>query len=311
MTVADGSQVRLADVSEVTIGTIPATPAFQVMRYVTADVRIAKQVDVPDEVRPDRNSSAPVDVGRSVTGSINTLLSYGTYDTWLERLFASSWSTNVLKNGITHKAGALEMTFEQGASDSYIRYRACRWNTLALSLRPRASVSANWGIMGIDSPTPTAAILTGATYAPPTVTEVFNAGLNVAALDFTGIATPPVIQSLDLNLTNNIYAVDAVGSYAPDSLGLGGFRVTGSLTALFKDMATYQAILDHSDVTIGFTLTDAAGNSYQFAVPKTKLIDGGPSAPGNGRPAILTVPFQAYYDSDSSATITLTRTPAA
>ena len=55
MSFADGSQVQLADVSEATIGTTPATPTFQKMRYRTASVRLNKQVDVSDEVRADRN----------------------------------------------------------------------------------------------------------------------------------------------------------------------------------------------------------------------------------------------------------------
>ncbi|MCA0278449.1 MAG: hypothetical protein LCH86_20830 [Proteobacteria bacterium] len=310
MTVADGSQTRLADIAEATIGTTPATPAFQIMRYVSSDLRLAKQVDIPNEIRADGNVASITDVGRMVQGSINTLLSYGTYDVWLARLLRSSWATNVLKNGMTHAAGTLEATFEQGATDSFIRYVGCRFNSLDLQLRARQSVTANWGIMGLRSPTPTTAIITGATYLAASTTEVFNAGKNVASLVFTGIATPPKINALSLRIANNIYANDIIGSYEPDSHGLGRFDCTGSFTALFENLDTYNAILNHDDVTIGFTLNDEAGNSYAVSMPKTKLLDGGPTVGGNGQAVIIEVPFQARYDSSSAASLTITRTPA-
>lgn len=312
MSFADGSQVRLADVSEATPGTIPATPPFQVMRYRTASVRINKQTDISDEVRSDRNVPGITDVGRAVTGTIETRFSYNTYNTWLERLLCSTFTTGVLKNGITHKTGALEFTYEQGATDSYIRYTGCRWNTLDLNMRSRAPVQASWGIMGIDSPTPTTAIIAGATYAAPTTTEDFNAGLNVAALSITSatMVSPPKVQAMSLRITNNTYQVDVVGSYAPEGHGLGRFEASGTMTLLFKDLAAYTAILNHEDVTIGFTLQDKAGNALQFALPKVKFLDGGPAAPGNGQPVVIEVPFQGFYDATSAATITITKTDA-
>lgn len=310
MTVADGSQTRLADVSEVTINTIPTSPAFQTMRYVSSDVRLSKQTDIPNEIRADRNVASITDVGRSVQGNIQTLYSYSTYHTWLERLLCSTFATDVLKNGTTAKAATLEFFFEQGATDTYVRYRGTRFNTLDLTLRPRQSVTAAWGIMGIGSPTPTTAILSGATYTDATTTEVFNAGLNVAALDFTGIVSAPKIQELSLKINNNIYPVDVVGQYEPYAHGLGRFDVTGSITALFEDLSTYTAILDHDDVTIGFTLTDAAGNSEVWSIPAVKLTDGGPTVPGNGQPVTLQVPFTAHYDSGITASMSITRTAA-
>lgn len=312
MTVADGSQTRLADITEVTIGTTPATPAFQTMRYVSADVRLAKQTDIPNEIRADRNVASIVDVGRMVQGSINTLLSYGTYDTWLERLLCSSWATNELVNGKDHKAGTLEMTFEQGATDSFIRYVGCRMNTLALQLTARQSVTANWGVMGLKSPDPTTAIIAGATYLSATTTEVFNAGLNVGSLTMssTSIVSAPKMQSLSLNITNNIYPVDVIGQYDTYEHGLGRFELTGTARVVFESLGVYRAILNHEDVALSFTLTDAAGNAYAFSIPKVKLLDGGPTVGGNGQAVMIEVPIHARFDATAAGSIKITRTPA-
>lgn len=310
MTVADGSQVRLADIHEAVIGTTPATPAFQIMRYVSADIRPTKQVEITDEVRADRNVPSITDVGRNVAGTVNTLLSFGTYDSWMEDLMCSVFSTGVLINGVQHRTRTLEFTYEQGATDTFTRFRGVRFNTLDLAFEARKAVTANWGVMGLDSPDPATAIITGATYTAATTTEVFNAALNVSALTITGITNAPKVQKAAIKITNNIYANDVVGQYTPDSHGLGRFEVTGSLTVYFENKDTYEAILDHSDVGLTITVTDAAANSYEFRIRKMKLLDGGPTVAGNGKAVMMEVPFQAIYNATDAGSIKITRSPA-
>lgn len=310
MTVADGSQVRLADVTEATIGTTPATPTFQIMRYVTSDLRLRKQTDVTDEVRGDRNVPGITDVGRQIEGNINTRFSYGTYDTWLSRLMGAAWASDVLVNGVSHLAGTLEQFYEQGGTDSFVRFQACRWNTLELNLEARRAVTAQWGIMGIRSPTPTSAIISGATYTAATTSEEFNAGLNVANLALSGVTNSPKMMSLKLSVTNKIYANDIVSSYETYSHGLGRFEVSGSMNTYFENLDTYAAIVGHDTVGLSFDLEDAAGNSYTFELPKIKLMDGGPAAPGNGKAVMLEVPFQAFFDATTGGTLKITRDAA-
>ncbi|WP_261323868.1 phage tail tube protein [Rhizobium leguminosarum] len=57
----------------------------------------------------------------------------------------------------------------------------CRMNTLDLQLNAKQNVTANWGVMGIGSPNPDTAIVTGATYTDPTTTPVLNAALAAIA----------------------------------------------------------------------------------------------------------------------------------
>lgn len=309
MTVADGSQVRVAIIPEVTIGTIPATPAWQTSRYLTSDLHVAKQVDIPNEVRADANVSSITDVGRSVAGTLNGDLSSSTYDSLFESVMRAAWSSNVLVNGIVHKTVSIEEFYEQGATDTYIRYRGCRANTLDLTVEARKSVTSNWGIIGIDSPTPTTAIISGATYTAATTTDIFNGGLNVSGLAITGITNSPVMKKINLKLNSNVYQNDIVGSYAPYSHGLGRFEVTGTMSCYFENLDTYSAIIGHTTVAIAFTLVDAASKSYLFEIPKAKLIDGGPQKPGNGQAVMIDVPFQAFYDSGIAGSLRITRAP--
>jgi hypothetical protein len=310
MAVAHGSQTRLAYLMETTPGVIPATPTWQVARYVSEAISLDKQTVSSDEVRPDRNRTDLTDVGRQVTGSVNTLLSYSTFDDWLAALFSADWSTNVLKNGNVQKTMAFEKTFELGANDVYARYRGCRMNTLDLQLNAKQNVTANWGVMGIGSPNPETTIITGATYTDPTTTPVINAALNVGSLGLTGITNAPKLQALSLRINNNIYPVDVVGQYETYDYGLGLFDVSGSMTAVFENKDLFDAVINHTDLNLSFTLGASANNRYRFQLPKLKAMNGSPVGPGNGRAVVMEVPFQGIFDATLGATISVTRAVA-
>ncbi|HTV69806.1 MAG TPA: phage tail tube protein, partial [Rhizobiaceae bacterium] len=84
MATAEASQSRLAYVPEVTPGTIPTNPTFQVLRLVNEGIRLAKETVISDEIRADGNVTDIIDVGRAVEGPIAGELSYGTFDFFLE-----------------------------------------------------------------------------------------------------------------------------------------------------------------------------------------------------------------------------------
>lgn len=310
MGIAEASQSRLAYVVETVIGTTPATPSFQTLRYTSESIRRDKRTVTSDEVRGDGNVPAPVDVGASVSGNINAELSYGTFDVFFESLFRSAWATNVLKNGITPKGVTLEKTLETGTTDSFLRYRGCKIGSLDLDITAREIVKANWGVMGIDNPAGTTSPISGATYAAATTTPPLNATQNVAALAIGGITGSPKVRSVQLRFQNEMYDNDVVGQYAPDSQGQGRFLVTGSIDTYFEDLNLYNAIVGHDDVTLSITIGAASGAKYTISVPKIKLASGAPVIGGNNQAVRLQPDISAYYDSSSAATCTITRAVA-
>lgn len=307
MAVADGSLTRLADISEVTIGTTPTSPTFQRMRYLSATIKPGKEVDVPDEIRADGNVASIVDVGRSGSLSIKTNMSYGTYDNWLARLLRGAWSTDVLVNGITQTAGTMELTYEQGATDTFLRFTGCRVNTLDMVIEAKKSITADWGFMALGVSDPANAILSGATYTAPSTTPVMNAANDVGTLTITGVSNAPKIQKISMKIDSGVYANQIVGQKDPYSHGIGIIKVTGSITTLFENKDFYGAILGHNDITLSTTIGASAGSRYTIDLPLMKLMDGGPEVGGNGRAVILDVPFQCYYDATTTGTIKVTR----
>ncbi|WP_312795550.1 phage tail tube protein [Tianweitania sp.] len=310
MGIAAASSTRLAYVAETAPGVIPATPTFKTARYTSETIRLAKQTMQSDEITGNRNVTDIADVGRAVEGAINTEISYGTFDEWLAGLLAGDWNNDVLKNGNVDKTFAFEKTFATGAPGTFTRYRGCRFNTLDLTLAARQKVTGSWGIMGVGSPNPGIAIFDGATYGAQTTTPILNAATNVANLAVGGVPSPVKVNALSIRVTNNLYANEVLGAYEVDSHGLGLFVVTGTMTAFFESKDLYQAVLDHTDVSLAFTIGAAANSKYKIELPRMKLTDGGPTVGGNARSVMLEVPFQALYSAADLATMKITRAVA-
>src|SRR5215203_7380782 len=105
MAFASGSGIRVGIVPEVTFGTTPATPTFATLRTTTGSLSSTKAVVTSDERQADENARDEVKVGIDAAGSYGFELTYGgAFDTILEALFRSAFSTNVLTNGITSKS---------------------------------------------------------------------------------------------------------------------------------------------------------------------------------------------------------------
>ncbi len=310
MTVADGSQTRLAYVLETSPGIIPATPEWQTLRYVSETLALNKQTDIPDEITGGRDVTDIVDVGRSVGGAVNTLLSYGTFDDLLSGLLCNDWDNDVLVNGRTAKTFAFEKTFDLGASKAYDRFLGVRMNSLDLSFQTRQSVTANWSVMGLNVADPSAAIIAGATYEAATTTPVLNAALNIGSLTIGGVAASPKLQSASITINNNIYQNDVLGSYAPYGHGLGRLDVSGSITALFESVDLYKAIIAHDDLSLSLTIGAAANSRYKLTLEKIKGTNGNPQVAGNNRAVLLTMPFQAKYGPNIGGSIKLERNVA-
>ncbi|CAH1661698.1 conserved hypothetical protein [Hyphomicrobiales bacterium] len=310
MAFADSSSTRMAYVKEVVEGTTPASPAWKTLRYTGEQLQYQKQTVTSNEIRPDRNVSDVIQVGRQVSGSINFELSYATLDDLLEGVLGGTWATNVLKNGVTRHAFSFEKTFEQGATDSFLRYRGCLIGGMSLDITAQQIVTGSVNIMGLGGSAGTTA-LGSATYAAPNANPVLNASSDFASLAIGGVSPSPRIRSLSLQIENNLRAQPEVGNIDLAGIGLGRCVFTGRMEAYFESLALYNAILNHDDIDLAFTVGAGSGSKYTVTLPRIKLLNGDPMAGGNDQDVMLPIDFQAIYDASGSpafgATMSVTR----
>ncbi|MCW2309735.1 phage tail tube protein [Rhodobium gokarnense] len=313
MAFADSSGTRLAFVAESTDGTTPASPSFQNLRFTGESLNYNKETVSSEEIRADRNVSDSIDVGYAVAGDIEGELSYGTLDPLLEGLFQSTWSSNVLKNGTTKKFFTFEKTFEQGATDSYMRFTGCQIGAMTLNINARERVTYTMSVMGRGH-TSSAAALSGATYTAANTNAISAASNDVSALTLTGISPAPTVMSLTVNIENNLREQTAVGTQGLVGIGSGRCVVTGSISIYFENLAAYDAFVNHTDVGISWTVGSVTNEKYTINIPKAKFTTGTVPTPGNDQDIMLDFEWQGLYSTASSppnnATIILTRAVA-
>jgi hypothetical protein len=305
---ANASDTRLAIVPEVAWGVTPATPAFTNVRFTGENLQPAKETVRSQEIRPDRNVTDEIMVGRSVSGNMDFELSYGTFDDLLESLFHAEWDAvdETLINGANiGQAFTAERTLKLNDGTShYSRFTGLVVNSMSLSVSSGALVTGSFDVMGKFGGADTTAIA-GATYAEAPQTRVINAATHFAGLTMTGLAGggTPLIQSIELNITNNLRAQRAVGSIDNVGMGAGQYEVTGTITAYFRP-GLLTAFLDHDDVGLEFTIGTEAGSRYKISIP-TLVLTGSPggNADGNDSDVMSTVQFTGVLDRTSAVPI--------
>ncbi len=309
MSFADSSATRLAYIAESTENTIPTTPTWQTMRYTQESFNRDKITKVSEEIRADGNVPNVTDVGFRVPGGFGFELSYGTLDPLLESLLFSTWSSDVLKNGITPKSFAWEKTFETGGTDQYLRYTGMQMNEISLEMQAEEIIKGSATLMGRGHATDTA-IITGATYSAANTNEPMACSGDVGSLSIGSLSPTPTLLSASITITKNLGPRLAVANAGPVGIRSGRFIVTGSLEAYFESLGLYNACLNHDDLAIALTLGSVANEKYTISLPKTKLMNAVVQASGNDQDVMVNSEFQAIYDSSSSATISITRAVA-
>ncbi|MCQ8781720.1 phage tail tube protein [Mangrovibrevibacter kandeliae] len=303
----NSSKTRLAYVPEVTWGTTPATPAFKNLRFTGEGLNADKETVTSNEIRPDRNVSDVIQVGRSAAGNINAEFSYGTFDALFESALGGAFATDVLKNGILQKAMTFEKTFKKADGSSvFHRFPGAVVNTMQLSVTSKQTIGLVFNVMSKGVAAATTAI-TGATYADANSNTVLSAATDFASLTMPELSSVPIIKGLTINTTNNLRQQDGVGSIDSYGIGDGRFEVTGSLNAYFEGGGLYDAFIDHSALSLSFTLGTAAGSRYTVVLPKVKITSGTITAGGNDQEVMADLNFQALYADGIAATMQITR----
>lgn len=303
---AGTSQTRLSYIAETAYGTTPATPAFTNARFTSEAITPNRETVTSNEIRPDRNVTDLIQVGQSAGGSLGFELSYGSFDPFLESLLYSTWSTNVLKNGVTEKSFTLEKTFETGATDQYHRFTGSIVNSMTLNMATGSIVTGSFDFLSKGA-TSAQAIITGATYTGANSNPVINAATNFASLAMTGV-TSPELTAIDLTITNNLTPQQVLGSLDARGMTAGRFQVTGNLTAYFENEELYELFLAGTAADLTFKLGGASSLNYVFDVPNLKFSSAEVVAGGNDQPLLINMGFTGLFDSSDTATLKITRT---
>lgn len=313
MATASSNLAQVRYIRETVPGVTPTTGDPQDLRMTGESLKFNITTETSQEIRADRQVSDLIQTGADASGDINFELSAGTYDEFMAAALCNEWvddgtdpNVSTLVNGVTENS----YTLEQGFTDigQYIAHRGMSVDTMNLEAATEAILTGSFTFMGMDSERKTATQLPGTPIAAPT-TEVMDSVSGFANLSVAGKPYPCGISRVTLNVANNLRSQRALGKLGACAVLLGTQQITGEITAYFADGEMYDKYVKNQDLSLTWTLSDKAGNSYKFTLPRIKFTDGTVNAGGLDQDVELTLPYQGLVDANG-VTLEITRTKA-
>jgi hypothetical protein len=305
---AFGSQHSFWMVPESTYGTTPATPAF-VSIPLTKFSGGASLTTIEDPtIRGDRQIAYVVNGAISDKFSASEVLRYGAYDSLLEAVCCGTWATNVLKAGTTYRSFTGERKFADLSDKPYFRHTGVEVSKMSLKCTKDALIETTFEFNAQDE-NDAATAITGATYGSiPTSVGPFD---SFTGLISVGGTTQTVVQDFTLDIDNSLEEKRVVGSRLALEPAKLFSRVSGTLQVYFDNVTLFDLYKPGSFTTFALTLTDPAGNSLLFSVPKA-LITGEAHRDVSGPGTVsMSLKYMAILDPSTSTNISITRTPHA
>lgn len=309
------SQLRSAHILESVPGTIPATPGFTTLHAP------ARMVATPQTIEGRSLTAKGGRLGRGingidVTGSIEDSLKYGVYDNFLATLLQGTWSSDVLKDGKAQTTVAIENTIPAGVGGTatMMRYRGVEALSGTLNLAARQAATLNLTLAGRGSDDASTTAISGATYADPTISDPLSSGADVGTIAFYDtVAEENIVLDCMMSLEasfafENRDLQPKIGSNDLCGITRGDFLpvLTASMYIEANFLAIYNAArAQHDPFSVTVPLGSLTGEKYTLVFPRCHFAST--SLDTTGASAMQSIVIHPEYDSDSGATLTVTR----
>lgn len=304
---ASSNLARLRAIKETNFGETPSTGTSRDLRFTGESLNFAIQTDTSKEIRADRQIADLVQLGAEASGDVQFELSYGSFDDYIAAALGGAWTEDVLQNGTNVPFFSIEKGFTD--INQFILFRGMAVNTMSLDFAIGSILTGSFGFMGKDS------VIAGTSGVPAAasggeMTEVMNSATNFADLMIGGVAYDCGISQISLSTDAGLRAQNSVGKLGACKINPGTFSPTGSMTVYFADAAIYSKYLANTPFSLSWAVEDAAGNRYDFVLPKVKITSANPTAGGLDTDVELAIEYQALYDATAGYTIQITREAA-
>ena len=310
-TVAQGARSQLLFKKQTALGT-QATGNFTKARFNTHGLKAQIESAESEEIRSDREVYDFRHAHRHAMGPSVHELVYGDHDGFVESAMFSTFSAAVTDDDGLIQIGVAPQYFslEDGAVDivqyrmfvdmlvsrAQFQFRTGREAIVRMSL--------DW--VGTGGGTP-AGSSSGGTAVAPSTNSPFDT--------FTGTMFDNaqesgdellIISSLDINIDNGANPIFALTQQTGIGLEYGRGRITGQLTAFYKDAALLNRHLNETEWTLVMDLVDPDGNTMEFRLPRIKSTDGDVPV-ANERSRLITMSFQALKDDTYGSALRITK----
>lgn len=222
-------------------------------------------------------------------------------------------SQSTVQNAATLNRG---FTLEYAMTDiaQFLPFTGMRANTMELNIAVGSIVSGSFGFIGQGHPGMVAATtLPGSPVASQTL-DVMNAVADVGAIYEGGVSilgASSFIKSVKLSINNGMRGQKAVGVFGNAGVGFGELSISGTIECYVSDAAYYSKWFNGVNTSLSIGVADQLGNGYLFDFEKVTFKDGGLNVGNLTSDAMLTLPFEAFYNPTTARGLRITRSIAA
>lgn len=301
MPFSQGSRSSLSFVTEVTFGTTPAG-SFANLPFSTHSLNLTKDRVAGNDIQADRMPRVDRHGNRQVAGDIVVDLREGVYDAFLESAMLSTFTTNVLKVGVTPKFLSIE---DYAADIDQARlFTGMTVSTMGISLAPNQMVTTTFGMVGKDM-TVSATQKTQTAAANNAPFDAYSGDIAIGNVGSS--AAVAIVTGLDFTLNNSFAPTFVIGDSSAPSLEYGRAEIEGTITAYFENTDLINRFLNETETELEVSVNDPTGtNAYTFLFPRIKINSA--DVPVDGPTSrIINMSFVALYDATELSNLVITR----
>lgn len=300
MAQATGSRINIGYVVEGTPGVTPPTPAFKALPITTETIQLSRGLISDNSLRADRMKRFSRLGNRTVGGNISVNYAPHTYADLVQAVMFSATTTTVgAKVGTTQKSFSIEIG--QPDIGVYRSFTGMTPSSFTLTVPSgNALVTGEFEFMGMNG-------AIGAASLDASFDQPSNADAPFVHLDSTfneGGTGISYLTGLTVTIDNALTQNYALGSAGARSITAGMANVTGQITAFFESSALFTKFINETNSSLSFTLS-ANSTVETWTLPNIKYNAASIALNGDG-PQIITMPFEALFDTTSGTVLTVT-----
>jgi hypothetical protein len=305
---ATGTNAKVIYDVETTFGVTPATPASVVLPIVSEAMAEKRNLIKTNVIRGNRNQTMPKrgnkDVGGSITTELNPFMGK-----LFKHLLGSNTTTGTGPYVHTMKVGALptslciEKQFSDLATPQYFLYNGCRINKASFDFGTEGVIPLVFDFIGKKETMSTASFHASPVDYGHIPFDMFEASIQEGGAAIASVSH--IKLDIENQLDNGIYVIGGNGERR--AIPEGSTLVSGTVTALFEDVALLNKAINYTESSLQVTLSrgnglGSAGNeSLDILLPE--IIYGKASPLVSGPKGVLVeLPISAFYDNASQAT---------
>lgn len=208
-----------------------------------------------------------------------------------------------MKNGTTQKSMSVEIGYVN--TGLYEVFPGCVVDAMEFSVATEQMITGSYSIMGKAGSGSSTSPISGATYNNASTTTVMESVDHIPNFRVGGVNY--AARSISVNIANGGEPQKAIGTLGVTAVRSGTFTVKGQIACYFSSITEYNKMIAATTSSFLMVTQDTAGNAYTWYMPTVKY--GGVSVPVSGQDTdvIMTLDYQAIYNSIIAATILVQR----